>query len=542
MGGKAFKSLTLVAVVMLVILVLAASASAKVPEAGDGPKETLCPPPDDKPKEKVWCALDKADRFSEILKTAGFSLYPGEFSFWDLVKRCCEGKIPDTLANNPWPNTYIALKLDDETAVMPGIDRYWHLREDEAIVLVGQTPPAAAYFSYQTVMITLPDDETTPDVDESMRRLGSAVGDTIHIGTVKTIGPDKYNRPILIIITGNRDTERRVRAAALKAGYPNAIINVQTISPVIAPLGTGPDSPGSSFAFVHRVAVPLDKTAVEDYARHANERVRVFRVTPKKPLDPDPEPVPVLRVRGTGHTEMELYPALKKLREAILKRYAAMPAKELDTKVWELVASDGQNMREMRCEKPYVGLQRGVQVLGCTRDTNYLGTYPNFMLREGQDEFVIAYGVNHQNSGKATYSSFSIYADKDKWFGLMNGTTLSPDFDKSGPPGASARRYLPNDPDPSIDMLYAWKVARHCKAEDMPYCMEAKVNEDPDHPGEPFLDINGDSYRCDQEYGAFDLNQEEMFFLWRNYMEPATSVGPDDNELLYDRAIYFGQQ
>ncbi len=141
------------------------------------------------------------------------------------------GLIPDTLANNPWPNTYIALKLDDEVAGMPGIDRYWHLREDEAIVRVGQTPPAAAYFSYQTVMITLPDDETTPDIDESLRRFGIAVGDTINVGTVKTIGPDKYNRPIVYIITGNRETERRVRAAALKASYPDAIINVATATP-----------------------------------------------------------------------------------------------------------------------------------------------------------------------------------------------------------------------------------------------------------------------------------------------------------------------
>jgi hypothetical protein len=31
-----------------------------------------------------------------------------------------------------------------------------------------------------------------------------------------------------------------------------------------------------------------------------------------------------------------------------------------------------------------------------------------------------------------------------------------------------------------------------------------------------------------------------MFFIFRSYMEPATNVGPDDNELLYDRAIYFG--
>jgi hypothetical protein len=522
---------------VLALLLLIGAASAQKPVTGDAAES---PPNPESAVEHQRSALDNVDRFTKTLTTAGFSLYQGEFSFWDLAKVCCQGLIPDTLANNPWPNTYIALKLDDETAGMPGIDRYWHLREDEAIVLIGQTPPAAAYFSYQTVMITLPDDETTPDIDESMRRLGIAVGDTTNIGTVKTIGPDKYNRPIVYIITGNRETERRVRAAALKAGYPDAIINVETISPVIAPLGTGPDSPGSSFAFVHRVAVPVDKTAVEDYARHANERYRVFRVTPNRPLDADPEPLPVLRVRGTGHTEMALYPALKKLREAILKSNSGKPAKELDTKVWEMMASDGQYIRELKCEKPYVGLQRGIQVLGCTRDTNYLGTYPNFRLREGTDEFVIVYGVNHQKTGKATYSSFSIYADKDKWFGLKNGTTLSPNFDGNGPPGASARRYLPNDPDPSIDMLYAWKVARHCEAEDMPYCMEAKVNEDPDHPGEPFLDISDKPYRCDQEYGAFDLNQEEMFFLWRSYMEPATNVGPDDNELLYDRAIYFG--
>jgi hypothetical protein len=31
-----------------------------------------------------------------------------------------------------------------------------------------------------------------------------------------------------------------------------------------------------------------------------------------------------------------------------------------------------------------------------------------------------------------------------------------------------------------------------------------------------------------------------VFVVFRGYMEPATLVGPDDNELLYDRAIYFG--
>ena len=63
--------------------------------------------------------------------------------------------------------------------------------------------------------------------------------------------------------------------------------------------------------------------------------------------------------------------------------------------------------------------------------------------------------------------------------------------------------------------------------------MEVKVNDDPDLP---FSDINDVPYACP----GFDLDTSQMFFLWRSYMEPATNVGPDDNELLYDRAIYFG--
>ena len=41
-----------------------------------------------------------------------------------------------------------------------------------------------------------------------------------------------------------------------------------------------------------------------------------------------------------------------------------------------------------------VGLQRGIQVIGATRNVNYPATYPTFRLREGTDEFVIGYGVN----------------------------------------------------------------------------------------------------------------------------------------------------
>jgi hypothetical protein len=349
------------------------------------------------------------------------------------------------------------------------------------------------------------------------------VGDTINIGTIHTIGPEKTIQPIVYIVTGNRATEKAVRLAVRKAGYPDAIINVETISPIIAPLGLGKD--GSWFYTAHRSAVPSPETkqALEDYVK--NPPYAVFRVTPDKAfaaqLGNDPEPPPVLRVRGTGHTEMWLYPKLKKLRDAIVAKYGSgTPYKELDTKVWQLPDVGG---REMILEKPYVALQRNYQIIGATRDTNYLANYPNFVLRSNEQEFVIVYGVNHQKTSKAIYSSFSIYADKDRWFGLKNGTTLSPDFE------GSADEFMPGDPD--AQYFYVYKVARDCGSE--PYCMEVKVNADPELP---FSDINGTAYACP----GFDLDKEEMFFLWRSYMEPGTNVSPDDNELLYDKAIYFG--
>ena len=91
-----------------------------------------------------------------------------------------------------------------------------------------------------------------------------------------------------------------------------------------------------------------------------------------------------------------------------------------------------------------------------------------------------------------------------------------------------------------MQYLYAWKVARHCNGE--AFCLELKTE---------FSDLNGQPYQCNlYDYytdpenpiplGPFDLNNADLFFLWRSYMEPATKVGPDDNELLYDRAIYFG--
>ncbi len=512
------RSLVVFVIVIVAGLALQSAASAQAPVMDPTSSREAGRP-----------ALDKVDAFAKTLQQAGFSLTPGDLKAHDPVQETCTGRIPQA-GTNPWPNVTFFLEFPPHPGVTPmPVPGYWQLGEDEAIVLVGQTPPPALFFSYQVFAIAV------PGIQNSR---GLAVGDSVNIETIKTTGPDKFSRPIVYIITGNRETEQRVRAAARQAGYPDAIINVETISPVIAPLGAG--AAGSWFAFSHRIAASLDKEALKDYAR--NQLYTAFRVTPAQPLPADPEPVPILRVRGTGHTEMPLYPSLKKLRQAILDGHAGITSEELDTKISQNTQPpDGH---EAIAEKPYVALQRGKDAFGASRDNASITSYPPFRLRDDVNEFLIVYGANHQTTGKATYASFTPYVDQARWFGLPEGTITSNNYDADGQPGDSARRFLcPDDPSTcpaDVQYLYAWKVARHCNGED--FCLELNTE---------FVDMNGQPYVCNlynwwlnpsdpPVIGPLDLDAAEINVTWRTYLEPGRGVGPDDNELLYDRAIYFG--
>jgi len=106
-------------------------------------------------------------------------------------------------------------------------------------------------------------------------------------------------------------------------------------------------------------------------------------------------------------------------------------------------------------------------------------------------------------TGKATYSSFTIYG------GEWNGVGVVTDQDFSG----TAEAYLPNDP--NAKYLYVYKIARHANNDQ--HCFEV-----PTGPG---------------AYGiALD---KPLYITWRSYLEKATKTGPSYSEIVYDRAIKF---
>jgi hypothetical protein len=144
-----------------------------------------------------------------------------------------------------------------------------------------------------------------------------------------------------------------------------------------------------------------------------------------------------------------------------------------------------------------------VNVQGPGRDGLYLGT-TEFTLADDPDEFLIAYGVNHTATAKATYSSFSVYGIEK-----ANGVASISDSEYAG----TAEEFLPGNPDAKD--LYVWRIAR-------------RADGDPHTTVVPF----------NQGINGVDLDGK-MLLIFREYLEPETMTGPVAMEIYLDRTIKF---
>jgi hypothetical protein len=188
---------------------------------------------------------------------------------------------------------------------------------------------------------------------------------------------------------------------------------------------------------------------------------------------------------------------VESLRQAILKHYKKdFKAVELVTDVW--------------LNESYLAIQQGLDNLGESRDTVYFGT-ETFVLPE--NAFVVAYGVNHAQAGKALYSNLVVYGSP-----LDNGVVSVPNDQFAG----SASIYL----DDSIDSnyLYAWKLGFQNGLFKGQYTAIPQVNTHAEPPAKPPYAL----YPADHLYLGF-----------RAYVDPATKIGPAWNELIMDRVIVF---
>lgn len=435
----------------------------------------------------------------EALRSDGFRVTAGSVELWNPTADWCASEPGVEHAwytnNAPYLMLMTPASADDSTLLLN-----FKLDRDEAIVLIGTTPPPARYFGFYAWVAT----KVYPD--GAKRPLVTAVVDPLNQLTIKTTGPTPFDRPVVVIFTADRGTDARVRAALRRAGYPAAIINTVVFPASMLNLGHGDDA--DVFRIGLRNAIWLDgqEDAGSSFIANAPNTQHLFRVTPRNAApegESDPFPVPPLRIRGTGHTELYLWNKLAELRRNIVAAHPGLHATDIPITV--PVGYEG-----------YDDMQRGVLVGGDARDAFCLngGYLPEFGATDpfslADDEFLMVFGANHVATGKATYMSVNVYTGMVEDGKLAIGSVDDRSF------SGTARRYFDDPADPASDVMYAYKISRKC-GKDEPECLQL-------------------SSPCDR----LTIGPETVLgVLFRMYLEPATKSGAVMPEVLYDRMMKF---
>lgn len=441
---------------------------------------------------------DSLTLFERALTQDDFYVTPGAVEIWNMAADWCASK-SDQHAwytnNAPYLRLMVPVSAQDSTLIQD-----FKLDGDEAIVLIGVTPPPAKYFGFYAWIAT----RLYPD--GAKRPVATSVVDPVNHATIKTTGPTAFDRPVALIFTADRGTDARVRAALRRAGYPDDIVNTVVYPASTLSLGHGEDTDVLRIGL--RIAIWLDgqEDAGNSYMANAPQSLHLFRVTPSTPVlagDLDPFPMPPLRIRGTGRSELYLWNKLTELRKNILAANPGMHA--TDIPVTLPVGYEGID-----------DMQRGIYTGGDARDAFCLngGYLPEFgsdyQFTLADDEFLMVYGANHVATGKATYMSINVYTGAVEDGKLSIGTV--DDAKLSG----TATRFFDYPTDPASDVMYAYKISRRC-GRDEPKCLEL-------------------SSPCDR----LTLGPKTVLgVMFRLYMEPATKSGAVMPEVLYDRIVKF---
>jgi len=429
----------------------------------------------------VGCQAPDNESTVTALVVASSTVQQGRLEQPDLAP-CCTGNQSCSGTNPSSP--YARLRLPPapgQTAPNPNADpdgtaTSWRLRQDEAVVVVGVTPPSAQYYGFTPYL----SDRYDPGID-ARRPLFASLGDTWNQLVLTTGGPTPFESQFAIIFTSNATTAGLTRLALARNG-------VSAINVVVLPAATtilGIDDNADTFSFYLRVGVPGDQAALDAWL--ANPPA-VYRVTPASELAANPLPAPAARPRGTGVAE-SLSSAVDLLGYAIRARVgggAAVATQNVDPALFN---GDVCIANERFCG-------------GDNRDALYGSSAGTFDL-DAPGRYVMIYGVNHAATGKASYSNASIvYSANALGVVAVDSTMMA----------GSAAVFLPHHP--ARDQLYAFAFARDCSVAQTPFCITVPADGCPLLPTDQTANV-----------------------VFRAYLDPATATGPAFNELLVDRVL-----
>ncbi len=476
-----------------------------------------------------------ADAFRAKASASGYAVRPGKISLMG-IEQCSDAIriFGNCLGNNPaapylvvlvpqlqgeyvdpYYNTSLLLPNED-----PSLSGTYRVQPNEAIVLIGTTPPQGAYFGAQSYLFTRkgitqapswltafdPDAADLfygPSPNPARSLLFASLSEAMNQVTLaKQQGiASSFNQRFYFVSSADKSTAEAVKRLLVESGAAPAAIHIEAI-PSTAKLGLGADA--DDLATVIRYALPQTIAAGE--AWRSSAPIQVMRVSGPAGTLPyvvryGEQPAPV----RTGNEEGLLSPALN----------------QLETEVRAVLGISSQSASQTLLPVSLLGLtgikciENGMNCLGDTLDTDTYRRAGNIILDE--NDVAVVVGVNHTQTQNATYVSLAVVREEY----LMGVESVS----QTGPAAGFVQGELNDSVDkfktayPQMRMplllsaakqkLYVHLFARNCSG--LPLCTVVSESAIP--------------------------KEEEIAFMQRTYLKPGSTMGADVSKLLSPKAI-----
>ncbi len=437
------------------------------------------------PPDTIGSIYPPAAAVAKSLAGSGYLVNQGSINLTSAINICNAGYSINCQGNNAgFPYLVMNTPPSPSFDTLNNMTIVFNLQSDEAILLIGKTPPKCKYFSYRSYLAgrvyTLP--------DYTLKKIYASLGDTKSLYSMNKNVPvsGMFERNFALICAADSNLAAKAKQLILaNTSIPESDIYFDIIPGDMFRFGNTPlDDWGS---FLHRASVFENDSAGNAYVN--NPTLEVLRITPATPATPAFFHTPKLTSRNSGIDEFFLNEDFEYLEKTLFNEYDSnYSVSLLHPSMWLV--------------EGYEAIQEEKDVLGEVRDALYMRTESfNF----NKDDIVVAYGVNHTKTGKSVYTDVSCYRDS-----LFAGFGGIEDYQFA----KTARKYFSDTT--TADYFFTYKFTR------FPLPGETNVFVVPQDTARNMMGIN---------YG------DKSFLGFRAYIDTLTDVGPSPEELIYDRAL-----
>lgn len=410
-----------------------------------------------------------------------------------------------TYAVPAWPEEYVDPSLVNLLGpTTAGFNSVFRFDPREAVIILAQLPPPAAYFGLQTYEFTREGTINTTDniylwlglqsllmqklffdyaPDPSRIRIFASIGNANNNVVVERQSGASFGQERYFITTPDQFMARTMTQYLRDAGVSDT--RQIFLEPVPSTLTVGLEKSAYDFLFFMRYAMPQNKTDADLW--RADLPMVILRVRDKNTSrQPEPYPGPALEPR-LAIDERYMQSDLNKLADALKNHWKQPGAVNLTT----FDAQSSVDMVGPHCE------DRGMNCQGDAQDTAYIGSFQGSL---DNGEVYAVMGTMGTITGNATYVNVSIY-ESVQFYGVvsLDHTQLE---GSAGQFCASADCTGINN----IDKFYLFYLTRDCKSLGLSSCFSIGPDKIP--------------------------SGKQFKIIQRTYIMPSTQRGPDSTKLI----------